>query len=1057
MNAPKRKNLDHHRNETFDDVLRAHISHLKVNSTWFLPSNRNDICHFVQTLEHHRLRSVEWITSIVLSFDQFFTALDQSMSSHPELHSFVWGCIKFIIEEVSKHSVYFKKVISVLREISGRMHFYQQYTMPQYGESVVVAKVLADIYGAILKLCYVVHRTFPRRDQRSQSSNYVKSLNPWSATKLDEVVQSFDTIQTDLENVARHNKRIKGYAGHEEPHQTQNGRAMASTIAADEREGHRLQNTMREKPAEKASRPEGRGISIPFHEIHSSAQQKFLSQLPYAEWRTKHSQCGRKWAGHMDLGHWFLSSELYRSWATSDPSSPPLLWVHGKRGIGKTMLAWRSIDDLLSLQPKGKEDNVVAYCYCRTEDSSTTDPMKILGAIIRQLVPSIPGTTINWDTSRPYTRTFEGLRYLLKAFLNELGCTFIVIDGIDACSLASLKRLLPIFTSLSKRARILVMSRDIVEIGEAFQGSFSRSLLISTMDIAKDLERYVRQCVFEPGDINSGFRSLTPAVQNDIVIHLTNLIHTSEGTFLWMQFQILHLAKQHSVRGIRKSLQQTPRDIEGTYTQSLQSIYRLCGRRQKRAIQVLRWLVCSRSPITLELLQQAISVDEMSDHWNSRKVIADSDLHNLIEDCANLIQVFDVRPPNGNQSDIEFTVQFCHASVRDFLSAPNMDALAYLFHNPHEAIFQLCVKSAMMLEKHRDSDLCPALSRYIQSVDVLWHLHYADKTANPDMLLRNYHAMLSMQMSPFSRTTPDVDTRLETALHIAADLSCTRLVQHILNNGVSTTLRDRYGRTTLHYTAGCLFTRFQFTDEGLACTRIILDGLDRGYINAVDDQDWTALHHVATNHLGPSDDPANDTVLLLLRRGADPKISNERGETVLHRLARCEWDCEPALRYLSRYLVDPNPRNHYGETPLHLLAQRDILGGNALKSLKTMLECGADTNAQDYDGITPMHILCGRSLVDDTVALMIKALLQHQANTRLQDISGLTPLNVLDHYHGNSLTLPDTVRSLLNHRINKNFGHQGSGRRKHFEPAMSSAHSSRTGQFQKAKLLRRHR
>ncbi|KAK0207847.1 ankyrin repeat-containing domain protein [Desarmillaria ectypa] len=262
--------------------------------------------------------------------------------------------------------------------------------------------------------------------------------------------------------------------------------------------------------------------------------------------------------------------------------------------------------------------------------------------------------------------------------------------------------------------------------------------------------------------------------------------------------------------------------------------------------------------------------------------------------------------------------------------------------------------------------------------------------------------MLSIQTSPFSHT-------LETALHIAADLSCTRLVQHMLNNGVSAALRDRYRRTPLHYAAGCLFTQFQFTEDELACTRIILDGLHRGYINAVDDQGWTALHHVATNHLGPSDGPANHTVLLLLQRGADPKVSNKRGETVLHHLDRCEWDCEPALQYLFQYLVDPNPKNNHGETPLHLLTQREILGENALKYLKTLLEYGTIANAQDVNGVTPMHILAGRPLVDDIVAQMVEA---------LRDIAGLTPLDVLAHHHGRSLALPDIVRRLLDHHTN---------------------------------------
>ncbi|KAK0207848.1 hypothetical protein DFS33DRAFT_1271248 [Desarmillaria ectypa] len=279
------------------------------------------------------LSSVEWVTSIVLLFDQFFITLDR------------------------------------------------KYIVPQYKESVAVAKVLADIYGATLKLCYVVYHTFSRHNQKYQSSVYVNPLNPWSATKLDEVVRSLDTAQTDLEGIARHYKRVAGYP------------------AVDEGGQHRLQNTTREKLAEKAQKLKRWSISIPFHWLlrptHPSSQnlhdKKFCCNF--------HMQNGTQKIASVNvtgLDIWTWDTGFYLLSCT-DLGLPPTRLHHRSYG-------WRSIHDLLSLQPRGKKNIVMAYFYCQTEDPSKTDHMKILGSIVHQLALCIPiGTAIDWDTSCPYT------------------------------------------------------------------------------------------------------------------------------------------------------------------------------------------------------------------------------------------------------------------------------------------------------------------------------------------------------------------------------------------------------------------------------------------------------------------------------------------------------------------------------------------------------------------------------------------------------------------------------------------------------------------------------
>ncbi len=95
------------RNEAFELALQKHLDNLGVKPglPWFQASGPQEIVDFIQgqqnayqkTSKLHR--SVDyWNSKIIEPLRQFFTAVDQGVSSHPEIGGIVWGCIRFIIE-----------------------------------------------------------------------------------------------------------------------------------------------------------------------------------------------------------------------------------------------------------------------------------------------------------------------------------------------------------------------------------------------------------------------------------------------------------------------------------------------------------------------------------------------------------------------------------------------------------------------------------------------------------------------------------------------------------------------------------------------------------------------------------------------------------------------------------------------------------------------------------------------------------------------------------------------------------------------------------------------
>ena len=80
---------------------------------------------------------------------------------------------------------------------------------------------------------------------------------------------------------------------------------------------------------------------------------------------------------------WFLHSDTYGNWRKSskDSSSPNLLWIQGKPGCGKSVLAAQIISD--STFPT---DDIISYVFCKSGEENKSDLEDILRNIIYQFL-----------------------------------------------------------------------------------------------------------------------------------------------------------------------------------------------------------------------------------------------------------------------------------------------------------------------------------------------------------------------------------------------------------------------------------------------------------------------------------------------------------------------------------------------------------------------------------------------------------------------------------------------------------------------------------------------
>ncbi|HEY6094167.1 MAG TPA: ankyrin repeat domain-containing protein [Gallionellaceae bacterium] len=127
-------------------------------------------------------------------------------------------------------------------------------------------------------------------------------------------------------------------------------------------------------------------------------------------------------------------------------------------------------------------------------------------------------------------------------------------------------------------------------------------------------------------------------------------------------------------------------------------------------------------------------------------------------------------------------------------------------------------------------------------------------------------------------------------------------------------------------------------------------------------------------------------VEFLLSQGADPKLKNQAGETVISRILQYGYgtDLSQLTALLGKLIkagADINSATIYGQPSLCYVAQQ-----GKLDFLQKLIELGADVNAKGQRG-TPL--ICAARWPE-----VVKLLLDKKANPNMPDESGATPLAV---------------------------------------------------------------
>ncbi|CAB0031372.1 unnamed protein product [Trichogramma brassicae] len=244
-------------------------------------------------------------------------------------------------------------------------------------------------------------------------------------------------------------------------------------------------------------------------------------------------------------------------------------------------------------------------------------------------------------------------------------------------------------------------------------------------------------------------------------------------------------------------------------------------------------------------------------------------------------------------------------------------------------------------------------------------------------------------------------------LSLAVEHCSKGMVELLLRNGANPNSIDVDGFAPLH-------TMCKRDDDGLLEVFLEVDN-DKHRLR-IDIRDSlrgnTPLHYALVY-------ARRDMLRLLLRNGADPRLTNAVGNTALHVLCQGYDDDDQSANVVFSKIngegVDSwtrqvDARDNEGNTPLHL-----ALRHSHEKLAEFLLSHGADPNLANGNGSTPLHIICQRgSFVFDDNSMETFFEICERVDRRLlldsQDKRGRTPLQ-----WAVASLLPEAVDVLLDH------------------------------------------
>lgn len=303
---------------------------------------------------------------------------------------------------------------------------------------------------------------------------------------------------------------------------------------------------------------------------------------------------------------WILSHPSYNKWLSESERAPTMMWLHALPATGKSVLSSFIANQLL------EKESVCAYFFFRFSDESKRSPSACLRSIAFQIARQLPAFRRALKSIHFATKTLEKTdaktiwdKIFVRALFKLRFATPIywVVDALDESD--NPEQLVELMRSVSNsltRIKILLVSRQTPELITNFD-RLSTVLSVAYLPLEstkRDIGLFVEKEV--------GLMRADPEFKVRLV---DKMVRGANGNFLWASLAMREVSQCNTEEDIDETLSGIPSGMEDVYQRMERTIIEKNRRPRDRELgqSILTWTVCSRRPLLLSELAQALDRD----------------------------------------------------------------------------------------------------------------------------------------------------------------------------------------------------------------------------------------------------------------------------------------------------------------------------------------------------------------------------------------------------------------------------------------------------------------
>ncbi|CAN9201287.1 unnamed protein product [Alternaria alternata] len=313
---------------------------------------------------------------------------------------------------------------------------------------------------------------------------------------------------------------------------------------------------------------------------------------------------------------WLLSDMTFQEWfehRENNLTGSNLLWLNGKPGSGKTVLASFVVEEARKLE----SNPTVLFFYFKKEDDDRNSFLSMARTLLSQILEQ-NHYTLDYFYSKCCSSGGAVLssrllvEELLSFALRNCQSAYIVLDGLDECS------------TRKERGEIASWFRDLIENGPSEASNGLHCMFISQHDSARKDYRDLPSITTDAGNNEEDIETFCKVQAERLVAKLQiaqNEAHeiaervssAAEGIFLFARSVWTNLLEQSSISEIERAMRTFATDsnsLDDAYSQIMRTIMDkpLVAQRDE-ALQLLSWLVCAKRVLKMHEVQTMRSVD----------------------------------------------------------------------------------------------------------------------------------------------------------------------------------------------------------------------------------------------------------------------------------------------------------------------------------------------------------------------------------------------------------------------------------------------------------------